>query len=343
MDVYFCAPILSSTEPDPDNARAVLACLREMAEHNTRVNIVTTSGSGEGVANLPAAERALFHYLGEFAAPGLDRLRWLQTPTTGPHSANHSMPARVFSVASNGSFAVLTDLPSEPLLDNLLPGKLSLLSSPKDPLRLAEFVRTLRPLDPPGVKAYATAQRWVLKAGQPRDLRAIFGVLAGVLAKTVQIRDPYCIASDENRRHLAAFIVALCGILAEPGQVTVTYRHEDSMAETGYQQEQAIKKLLLVSGSSTPVTFLAHRRRHPQDDFHDRLVNIIAVAPENMAGEHSFELTGGVDRLMAERFETRVFYVRAATARSARSQPEQTRLLSSRKGRSKLGEACLPE
>jgi hypothetical protein len=29
-----------------------------------------------------------------------------------------------------------------------------------------------------------------------------------------------------------------------------------------------------------------------------------------MAGEHSFELTGGIDRVMGERFETRVFYVR---------------------------------
>jgi hypothetical protein len=59
----------------------VLAGLREFAEHNTRVNIVTTSGSGEGVASLPAAERALFHYLGEFAAPDIDRLRWLQART----------------------------------------------------------------------------------------------------------------------------------------------------------------------------------------------------------------------------------------------------------------------
>lgn len=97
------------------------------------------------------------------------------------------------------------------------------------------------------------------------------------------------------------------------------------MSETGYQQEQAIKKLLLVSGSGTPVTFLAHRRRHPQDDFHDRLVNIIAVAPENMAGEHSFELTGGVDRLMGERFETRVFYVRTASGRSASPQQDRSR------------------
>lgn len=58
-----------------------------------------------------------------------------------------------------------------------------------------------------------------------------------------------------------------------------------------------------------PVTFLPYRRRQPQDDFPDRLVNVIAAAPEAMAGEHSFELTGGIDRLMGERFETRVFYV----------------------------------
>jgi len=168
-DVFFCAPNLSSLEPDPASARGVLFCLREMAERNTRVNIVTTSGSTDGVASLPAAERALFHYLGEFAAPGKDRLRWLQAPVPGPHTPIHAMPARVFSVSIQGSLAVLTDLPSVPLLDQLLPGSLSLLASPEDPLALAAFVQTLKPLDPPGAKAYATVQRWVLGAGRRAD------------------------------------------------------------------------------------------------------------------------------------------------------------------------------
>ena len=148
-EVFFCAPTLSSPEPDPESARKVLVCLREIAEHNTRVNIVTTSGSSEGVTSLPAAERALFHYLGEFAAPGIDRLRWLQTPIPGPQAPIYAMPARVFSVSSHGSFAVLTDLPSGPLLDQLLPGMVSLLASPEDPLALTEFVRTLKLVDPP--------------------------------------------------------------------------------------------------------------------------------------------------------------------------------------------------
>jgi hypothetical protein len=93
-DVFFCAPNLSPPEPDPASVRAALGCLREMAKHNTRLNLVTTSGSAEGVTNLPAAERALFRYLGEFAAPDLDRLRWLQAPVPGPHTPIHAMPAR---------------------------------------------------------------------------------------------------------------------------------------------------------------------------------------------------------------------------------------------------------
>ena len=71
-----------------------------------------------------------------------------------------------------------------------------------------------------------------------------------------------------------------------------------------------------------PVTFLPYRRRQPQDDFPDRLVNVIAAAPEAMAGEHSFELTGGIDRLMGERFETRVFYVTGEGVRPAPTQPQ---------------------
>jgi hypothetical protein len=180
-------------------------------------------------------------------------------------------------------------------------------------------------------------QRWVLDAGQARDMKAIFGMLAGATATTVQIRDPYCLSSDENRRHLAAFIRELCGILADPGQLTVTYRHDDRTGEDAYQQEQAIKKLLLLSGPNVPITFLQHRRRHAQDDFHDRLVNIIVAEPERLEGEHSFELTGGIDRLMGERFETRVFYVRGEIARSAPTQPQRP-LLGRTSGRPTRGQ-----
>ena len=51
-----------------------------------------------------------------------------------------------------------------------------------------------------------------------------------------------------RRRYLATFIRELCGILAEPGQLTVTYRHDDSAGGNAYQQEQAVKTLLLQSG-----------------------------------------------------------------------------------------------
>jgi hypothetical protein len=220
--------------------------------------------------------------------------------------------------------AVLTDLPSGPLLGQLLPGNLSLFASPEDPLALAAFVQTLKPLDPPGAKAYAMVQRWVLGAGQTRDLKAIFGMLAGMIAKTVQIRDPYCRSGDENRRQLAAFIRELCGILVEPGQFTVTYRPDDRIGENAYQQEQAVKKLLLLSGPNVPITFLPYRRQRLQDDFHNRLANVIAAAPEAMAGEHSFELTGGIDRLMGERFATRVFYVRGEGVRPTPTQPQNS-------------------
>ena len=118
------------------------------------------------------------------------------------------MPARVFSVSSQGSLAVLTDLPSGPLLDGLLPGNLSLLASPEDPLALAAFVHALKPLDPPGPEAYATVQRWVLvsfvihQAGSVMgawgggvifdmfhnyDLAWRVGVLIGIIAGLVQI------------------------------------------------------------------------------------------------------------------------------------------------------------
>ncbi len=89
------------------------------------------------------------------------------------------------------------------------------------------------------------------------------------------------------------------------------YRHDSRGAESEYDQVQGAKRALLAIGVDAPrVSFLAHRRRHAQEDFHDRVVDFIIEAPPNLAGEHSFELTGGIDRLMGQRFATRAFYFR---------------------------------
>lgn len=321
-EVFVCAPILSGPEPEPEVARATLVLLRGLAERGTRVNVVTASSPTEGVAGLPPSERALFHYLGEFAAPGVQRVRWLRAPDGAP-------PARVFTPPGPGALAVLTDLPSGPLLEGLLPGTLALLSSPAgDPLGLQTFIGSLVPQTPPAAQAYAGVRRWHLRSGEKRDLRQIFGGLAGAEARAVTIRDPYCIANEENRRFLASFVAGLRGILSDIGQVAVVYRFDPRAGESESQQQQAAKRLLLGVLGGDRVRFIPHQRRHARDDFHDRVIDVIAAGPPPLAGEHSFELSGGVDRLMGERFETRVFYVRgrqAASPEAPAASPRPTR------------------
>ena len=92
------------------------------------------------------------------------------------------------------------------------------------------------------------------------------------------------------------------------------------------------------------VRFIPHQRRHAGDDLHDRVVDIIAAGPAPLAGEHSFELSGGVDRLMGERFETRVFYVRGCQAASLRRRPHpRGRRARSAEGRTALSwSAAMP-
>lgn len=95
-EVFVCAPTLSGPEPDAEAARATLVFLRGLAERGTRVNIVTACSATEGVAGLPPAERALFHYLGEFATPAVQRVRWLRSPDGVPS------PARLFTPPRTG-------------------------------------------------------------------------------------------------------------------------------------------------------------------------------------------------------------------------------------------------
>jgi hypothetical protein len=209
------------------------------------------------------------------------------------------------------ALAVLTDLPSGPLLDRLLPGDLSLLSPSGDALGLQDFIRDLKPNGSPLATAFAGVRRWAFGAGDKRDLNGIFAVLAEASAKAVIIRDPYCIASDSNRRLLAEFIGAVTGILSELKQITVMYRFDTRSTESEHEQIRETKRALAaVSADMSKVSFISHRRRSTKYDFHDRVVDFVIDGPAGLAGGHSFELTGGIDRLMGEQFETKVFYVR---------------------------------
>lgn len=171
-------------------------------------------------------------------------------------------------------------------------------------------------------------RRWHLRAGERRELREIFGGLTGAKARAVTIRDPYCIANEENRRHLGTFLAGLGGILDDLGQIAVVYRFDPRGGESESQQQQAAKRLLVGILGGDRVRFIPHQRRRAQDDFHDRVVDIIVAEPAALAGQHSFELSGGVDRLMGERFETRVFYLRGRSSGTARptQQPAASRL-----------------
>ena len=105
---------------------------------------------------------------------------------------------------------------------------------------------------------------------------------------TVASRSSAAARLPERRGRLERILppdILLAG--ASPGQLTVTYRHDDRTGHNAYQKEQAVKKLLLLSGPPISVTFLPYRRRHPQDEFHDRLVNIIAAAADAMHGRRA--------------------------------------------------------
>jgi hypothetical protein len=217
----------------------------------------------------------------------------------------------VFTAPGEHAVAVLTDLPSGPLLDRLLPGDLSLLSPSGDALGLQAFIGKLKPVGSPLAKAFAGVRRWVFGAGAKRDLREIFGVLSGATAKAVIIRDPYCIAGDGNRRLLAEFVRSILGILGDAKQITAMYRNDTRGAETEHEQVQGAKRALAAVGTDlSRVSLIPHRRRYAQDDFHDRVVDFLIEAPASLVGGHSFELTGGIDRLMGQQFSTKVFYVR---------------------------------
>jgi hypothetical protein len=220
---------------------------------------------------------------------------------------------RVFTSLDDGALMVRQAFPVQALLEGLV-------SSPAELGAMDAGTRAL--LEPAFATAVAYAPElfaegqnmdmWEFPVGAPRELAEVFSAVKGQHIKNLAVRDPYC-GTERNRqrlKHLLSFLKnhvseieranVYCSEVKErqrDGADYVTNRHE-----VAYQVERVISAAGIEKGEAV-VKELGRNRT-----FHDRELTFEAVDRSGCTATHRYFLTGGIDYLLDDRSDTRVFH-----------------------------------
>lgn len=227
-----------------------------------------------------------------------DGLDWNQLP-------------RIFTGTSVGLPVIRQHFAVQPLLENLI-------AAPADTgIVDAELGQALDKLIesaiPCAKDVLAEGERmgmWELHAGSARDLRAIFAPVLGAHVKNLVVRDPYC-GAKQNRGKLQQFLSELKGIASTLEYVSVhckEHRDKDGDVEFYLDVERHVDNLITSLGIEKRDVTVAPLKGSART-FHDREVDVTTVSDDGCEALHRFFLTGGIDFLMDNRTETRVFHV----------------------------------
>jgi len=218
---------------------------------------------------------------------------------------------RVFAGTSVGLPVIRQHFAVQPLLENLIAAPADIGIVDDD---LGEALNTLIESAIPYAKdALSEGERmklWELQAATARDLATIFAPVAGAYVKRLVVRDPYC-GAKPNRGKLLQFLSSLKGIVGRVEHLSVyckEYKDKDGDVEFYLDVERHVDNIISsigIENRDVEVAPLKGRGR----TFHDREVDITTVSEDGCDTIHRYFLTGGIDYLMDERTETRVFYV----------------------------------
>lgn len=152
---------------------------------------------------------------------------------------------------------------------------------------------------------------WKLSKGSDRKLNEIFEPIIGAYVKKIEIRDPYC-ATLNSVPKLAEFLTYIQSKTAKIDYLNIRCR--ENKDKDGYQEfyldiERRVDDMIKDMGFKNRDVEVIQLKGGGKS-FHDREVDITTVSDDGCEELHRYFLTGGVDFLIDERSETRVFYLR---------------------------------
>lgn len=234
---------------------------------------------------------------------GLDPIDLMQLP-------------RVMSGIEEGARAWFSLLPTQPLLQEILPRPVYRGTIGEElAQRLRERLASAQTLAPSAFAPSLPIQRWELKVGDPRSPADWFSAIAEQSISCITIRDPYCAAVADQMAALVDLVGFFVGAAANVDRLVVHGR-ELRLKDPNYRPRHIATRELTESlrkvypGKSLLVHIQEFQKsRH----FHDRTIDIALVDQDGCEIEYRYDLTGGVDFLLDPSKETKLFCYRVET------------------------------
>lgn len=247
----------------------------------------------------------LYRHLYPWAKEG--KLKVFELPAFG---GKHALELpRLFASLDDGAPMVRQAFPVQAVFHRLIAEPVELGVSDDDVRAMLEpLLKDAREYSPDLFAEGSNMSMWELKAGTRRDLQNIFADVTGLHIKRLTIKDPYC-GTAYNRPRVQELLEFLVNNTSAVDSVHV-YCSEvrDKKNEIEHRYEVARKLELLIEGVGIENSEASVKELGRNRGFHDRELVFDAVDASGCDVSHRYFLTGGVDYLLDDRSETKVFH-----------------------------------
>jgi superfamily II DNA or RNA helicase len=253
--------------------------------------------------DLGYSQKKLLSYLRPYAEEG--QLVLYHLPLN-----EHCLPIpRIFVKLEEGCPAWLSEYPIPAILEEVIPSPLYQLNLKKEYINLInKIIESATPYPRNIFNSLPILQRWEIKSGNPRNFSEYFIAIKDAYLEEMIIKDPYCGAGERQIESLTKFIFEVNKLTKTIKQIRI-YCREQSYKNPYYEYPSKVRdniyKALENIDSEKDVKVLNYSASR---DFHDRSVYIRVINDAGEASEHIYDLTGGIDFLIDQSRETKIFY-----------------------------------
>lgn len=219
---------------------------------------------------------------------------------------------RFFSSVEDGSLLVRQVFPVQALLDGLIatPAELGIVDA-----EIREVLHGVLDMSVQySVEHFAEGQKmgmWEFPVGATRPLADLFAAVSGHV-KRLSIRDPYC-GTVQNRPRLKQMLEFFKGhvdalecVDVYCSEVKQRERDGSDYVEHRFDVARNVEKVIEETGIGRGEAFVKELGRNRT--FHDRELTFETIDPAGCNVTHRYFLTGGIDYLLDERSDTKVFH-----------------------------------
>lgn len=215
---------------------------------------------------------------------------------------------RIFTELTVGASSWITPKGSSALLENLLAAPLYHKLINDEMLNaLNAFISNSTVYPDSKFQEGQPIELWPLSAGEARNFNEIFSVLKGAYIEEIVIKDPFCGSPEWQRSNLIQFVGILVSLADKIEKIVIHCRelhYKDANYESSYLINDGLEATLKPLIDKVSIEIHSFRDKK---SFHDRSVDIRMLDADGSSVLHKYDLSGGIDKLMDIKSETKVY------------------------------------